>query len=62
VHLPIPAWGLSSLVFTSHRHRLFAMGQRAAEGALPAIRAALGQEPPENGHVGDEQATVQPEQ
>lgn len=41
VHLPIPAWGLSSMVRTSQRHRLFALGQQTAENALPVIRAAL---------------------
>jgi NTE family protein len=41
VHLPIPLWGLSSLVRTSQRHRFVSLGQQIAENALPAIRAAL---------------------
>jgi predicted acylesterase/phospholipase RssA len=41
VHLPIPLWGLSSLVRTSQRHRFVSLGQHIAENALPAIRAAL---------------------
>jgi NTE family protein len=41
VHLPIPVWGLGSMVRTSRRHRLVSAGQQAAENALPAIRAAL---------------------
>jgi NTE family protein len=41
VYLPIPLWGLSSLVRTSRRHQLIALGRQAAENALPAIRAAL---------------------
>jgi NTE family protein len=41
VHLPIPIWGLGTLVRTSKRHHLISLGQRAAEQALPAIRAAL---------------------
>ena len=41
VYLPIPVWGLSSLVRTSRRHRTVSLGQQVAESALPAIRAAL---------------------
>jgi NTE family protein len=41
VHLPIPVWGLGSMIRTSRRHRLISLGQRAAEQAVPAIRAAL---------------------
>lgn len=41
IHLPIPLWGLSSLVRTSGRHRSLSLGQRIAGRALPAIRAAL---------------------
>ncbi len=41
VHLPIPVWGLGTLVRTSKRHRFFALGQQVAEGSLAAIRAAL---------------------
>ena len=41
VHLPIPVWGLSSMVRTSRRHRFISLGQQIAEEALPAIRAAL---------------------
>ena len=41
VHLPIPAWGLSSMVRMSQWHRFISLGQQAAENALPAIRAAL---------------------
>jgi NTE family protein len=41
VHLPIPVWGLASLVRTSRRHRLVSLGQQAAETALSTIRAAL---------------------
>ena len=42
VHLPIPVWGLGSMVRTSRRHRFVSIGQQAAENALPAIQAALG--------------------
>jgi NTE family protein len=42
VHLPIPVWGLGSLLRTSHRERVVALGEQAAEKALPAIRAAVG--------------------
>ncbi len=42
VHIPIPVWGLGSLVRISRRHRYVSLGQQAAEAALPAIRAALG--------------------
>jgi NTE family protein len=41
VHLPIPVWGLGSLVRTSRRHRFISLGQQAAEAVLPAIQAAL---------------------
>jgi NTE family protein len=41
VHLPIPIWGLGTLVRTSQRHRLLSQGQQAAEQALPDIWAAL---------------------
>jgi len=41
VHLPIPVWGLGSLVRTSQRHRVIALGEQAAEQALPQIRALL---------------------
>ncbi len=44
VHLPVPVWGLSSLVNTSRRRRFIALGQQTAEAALPAIRAALEQQ------------------
>jgi NTE family protein len=41
VHLPIPLWGFGSLVRTSRRHRFVALGEQAAEQALPQIRALL---------------------
>jgi len=41
VHLPIPVWGLGSLVQTSRRHRCIALGEQAAERAMPQIRALL---------------------
>jgi NTE family protein len=41
VHLPIPIWGLGTLVRTSKRHRFLSQGQQAAEQALPDIWAAL---------------------
>jgi NTE family protein len=41
VHLPIPVWGLGTMVRISQRHRLVAVGQQIAQDALPAIRAAL---------------------
>jgi NTE family protein len=41
VYLPIPVWGLGSLVRTSRRHLFVSLGEQAAEKALPAIRAAL---------------------
>jgi len=41
VHLPIPVRGPLSLISTSRRRRFVALGQQAAERALPAIRAAL---------------------
>ncbi len=41
VHLPIPIWGLGTLVRTSQRHRFLSQGQQAAEKALPAIWKAL---------------------
>lgn len=41
IHLPIPVWGLGSMVRTSRRHRFVSLGQQAAEAALPAIQAAL---------------------
>jgi NTE family protein len=41
VFLPIPIWGLGTLVRTSKRHRFLSQGQQAAEQALPAIWAAL---------------------
>ncbi len=41
VHLPIPVWGLGTLVRTSKRHRILSLGQQVAEQALPAIKAAL---------------------
>ncbi len=41
VHLPVPVWGLASLVRTSLRHRLISLGRQVAEEMLPAIRAAL---------------------
>jgi len=43
VYIPIPVWGLGSLVRTSRRHRHIALGRQAAEQALPAIKAALGE-------------------
>ncbi len=46
IHMPIPARGLRSLAFTSHRDRLVSMGERVAEQALPEIWAALGEKPP----------------
>lgn len=52
IHMPIPARGLRSLAFTSHRDRLVSMGERVAEQALPEIRAALGEKPPEAGQDG----------
>jgi NTE family protein len=42
VYIPIPVWGISSLVRMSKRHRHVALGRQAAEQALPAIQAALG--------------------
>jgi NTE family protein len=41
VHLPVPVWGLGTMVRTSQRHRLIALGQRIAEQSLPEIRALL---------------------
>ncbi len=41
VYLPIPIWGLGTLVRTSQRHRFLSQGQQAAEQALPDIWAAL---------------------
>jgi NTE family protein len=41
VHIPIPVWGMGSLVRTSRRHRVLALGRKAAEEALPTIKAAL---------------------
>jgi NTE family protein len=41
VHLPIPVWGLGTMVRTSQRHRLIALGQRIAEQSLPEIQALL---------------------
>jgi NTE family protein len=41
VYLPIPLYGLSSLVRLSQRQELLALGRRVAQEALPAIRAAL---------------------
>lgn len=52
VHMPIPAWGLSGFVFTSHHHRLVSMGEKVAEQGLPEIRAAFGEKPPEAGQGG----------
>jgi hypothetical protein len=47
VYIPIPVWGLASMMRTSQRHRLIALGRQAAEAALPAIQAALGQAVPQ---------------
>jgi NTE family protein len=41
VYLPVPLYGLSSLLRLSHRQELLALGRRVAQEALPAIRAAL---------------------
>ena len=41
VHIPIPVWGVLSLVSTGKRHRFMALGRQAAEQALPAIKALL---------------------
>jgi NTE family protein len=41
VHIPIPLWGLSSLVRTSRQQQIITLGEQAAEQALPTIRAAL---------------------
>lgn len=41
VYLPVPLYGLGSLVRLSQRQELMALGRRVAEEALPAIRAAL---------------------
>jgi NTE family protein len=41
VYVPVPLHGLGSLLRLSAARRLVAMGQRAAEQAIPAIRAAL---------------------
>jgi NTE family protein len=41
VYLPIPVWGLGSMVRTSRRHRLVSLGEQAAERVLPEIRALL---------------------
>ena len=41
VHLPVPVWGLSSMMRMSRWHRFASLGQRMAEDALPAIRARL---------------------
>jgi len=40
-YIPIPVWGLGSVVRISMRQRLIALGRQAAEQALPAIKAAL---------------------
>jgi NTE family protein len=44
VYIPVPLWGLSSLIRLSAREKVIALGQQAAEQALPAIRAALAQD------------------
>jgi NTE family protein len=41
IYLPIPMWGLTSMMSTSRRRRFIALGQQTAERALPEIRAAL---------------------
>jgi NTE family protein len=41
IHIPIPVWGVLSLVSTGKRHRYMALGRQAAERALPAIKALL---------------------
>jgi NTE family protein len=41
VHLPIPVWGLGSLLSTVRRRQFVVLGEQTAENALPAIRAAL---------------------
>jgi NTE family protein len=41
VYLPIPLYGLDSLVRLSQRRELMALGRQVAQDALPAIRAAL---------------------
>lgn len=41
VYLPVPLFGLGSLVRLSRSGEMMALGRRAAEEALPAIRAAL---------------------
>lgn len=41
VYIPIPVWGLSSLVRISKRLQILALGRQAAEQALPAIHATL---------------------
>ncbi len=42
VYLPMPIYGLGSLVRLSRRQELLALGRRVAQEALPSIRAALG--------------------
>jgi NTE family protein len=42
VYIPIPLWGLGSLIRLSAREELMALGRQKAEEALPAIRAVLG--------------------
>lgn len=41
VYIPVPIWGLSSLVRLSRKRQVLELGRQAAEQALPAIRAAL---------------------
>ncbi|MFN2226639.1 MAG: patatin-like phospholipase family protein [Anaerolineae bacterium] len=41
VYLPVPVYGLNSLVRLSKRRELIALGRRVAQDALPAIRATL---------------------
>jgi NTE family protein len=46
VYIPIPLWGLGSLIRLSAGEKLIALGRQAAEQALPAIEAALGRSYP----------------
>ncbi|MGD9405403.1 MAG: patatin-like phospholipase family protein [Anaerolineae bacterium] len=41
IYLPIPLWGLGSMISTSRRRRFIALGQQTAERALAEIRNAL---------------------
>jgi NTE family protein len=41
VYIPVPLWGLGSLIRLSAREEIVALGRKATEEAMPAIRAAL---------------------